>query len=244
MSAFERRSPASRPARDRDHAVTRFFQIGFKRCGTTSIAAFFNRCAIPCVHHDRGRLALRMRENLANRRPPLEGYDDRYLAFTNMDFQTPTDHFDGFRQFEALLAAYGGKFILNTCPVDHWIARMLRRSDRPGWRAAQTARYGTGDPERVAACLRADWEDHHCKVRSTIAPERLLVFDIESDSPERLCDFVGVPRSRAAFYTRENPAPSAFGEFLEAMLPAPVKRAAPDRIKARAKQLLKRRGAP
>ena len=59
---------------------TRFFQIGFPCCGTTSIAAFFNRCGIPCVHHDRGRLAQRMRANLEAGARPLEGYDHRYLG--------------------------------------------------------------------------------------------------------------------------------------------------------------------
>ena len=108
----------------------RFFQIGFKRCGTTAVALFFNRCGIPCVHHDKGRLARRMRDNLAAGRAPLDGYDRRYAAFTNIDFQTPTDHFDGFRHFGALLAAYGGRCILNTRPVDNWLRSVMRNADR------------------------------------------------------------------------------------------------------------------
>lgn len=36
-----------------------YFQIGFQRCGTTSIALFLNRCGLPCVHYDEGRLAKR-----------------------------------------------------------------------------------------------------------------------------------------------------------------------------------------
>ena len=51
----------------------RYFQIGFHRCGTTALAAFFERCGLPCVHHDRGRLARRLREHLAAGRPPLPG---------------------------------------------------------------------------------------------------------------------------------------------------------------------------
>ena len=44
---------------------TRFFQIGMQRCGTTSIALFLERCNIPCVHYDEGRLAKRIRVNIA-----------------------------------------------------------------------------------------------------------------------------------------------------------------------------------
>ena len=218
----------------------RIFQIGFSRCGTTSIAAFLNRSGIPCVHHDGGRLARRMRANLAAGRRPLEGYE-HYRAFADMAFRSPTDHFDGFVHFEALLAAYGGRFILNTRPVEHWLASMLRRQARRRWRAAQARRYGTAEPGRVAERLRAEWEAHHRRVREAVPPGRLLVFDIESDPPERLCDFVGVPRARAALYTHENPAFNALGALLEQWLPRPVKRAVPERVKQPAKRLLRRR---
>ena len=62
---------------------TLYFQIGFRRCGTTAIAVFFNRSGIPCVHHDRGRLALRMRDNLAAGRAPIAGCE-RYRAFSRI----------------------------------------------------------------------------------------------------------------------------------------------------------------
>ena len=78
----------------------RFFRIGFQKCGTSAITAFLNRSGIPCIHYDRGRLARRMRENLAQGRRPLEGYE-RYRAFANMDWAGMdraggADFFDGF----------------------------------------------------------------------------------------------------------------------------------------------------
>ena len=222
-------------------AGTRFFQIGFKRCGTTALAAFFNRCGIPCVHHDRGRLARRMRDNLAAGRAPLAGYDRRYRAFTNMDFQSRHDHFDGFKHFEALHAAYGGKFILNTRPVDRWLRSMMRYAARKRFLAAHAARFGTDDPARIAACWRAQWEAHHRRVRATLPADILLEFDIESDPPERLCDFVGVPRSCRHYFALENPSLNGIGEALAAWVPAPVKRAVPARIKYPVKRLLRAR---
>ena len=219
----------------------RFFQIGFKRCGTTALAAFFNRCGIPCVHHDKGRLARRMRDNLAAGRPPLDGYDRRYAAFTNIDLQTPTDHFDGFRHFGTLLAAYGGRYILNTRPVDHWLASVMRNAGRPRERAAHRARFGTGEPSEVAGHWRAMWEEHHLRVVAEVPAEQLLVFDIESDPAERLCDFIGVPRSRAALYRLENPGMRPFAESLAASLPAPLRLWTPDFLKRGVKKLLRRR---
>ena len=219
----------------------RFFQIGFKRCGTTALAAFFNRCGIPCVHHDRGRLARRMRENLACGRAPLDGYDHRYAAFTNMDFQVLGDHFDGFRHFDALRAAYGGKFILNTRPVEHWLRSVLRRAAYPRLRAIHEARFGTGDLARVAECWRAEWEAHHRRVRAELPADVLLEFDIESDPPERLCDFVGVPRACARHWTRENPSVWQPGEAVIARVPPQLLRVVPERLKFAAKKLARAR---
>ena len=218
-----------------------FFQIGFRRCGTTALAAFFNRCAIPCVHHDGGRLARRMRDNLAAGRAPLDGYDRRYAAFTNIDFQTPTDHFDGFRQFDALLGAYGGRCILNTRPVEHWLGSVMRNAERPRIRAAYRARFGTDDLREVAGHWRAAWEEHHRRVLAEVPAQSLLVFDIESDPPERLCDFIGVGRECARLYTLENPRMMPLAESLAARLPRALRRAVPGGVRRRIKKWLRRR---
>ena len=227
------------PGRTTAPGGTRYFQIGFKRCGTTALAAFFNRCGIPCIHHDRGRLARRMRENLAAGRAPLDGYDNRYQAFTNMDFQMPRDYFDGFKHYAALHAAYSGKFILNTRPREHWIRSVMTNHERKRLRAAHATRFGVTDPERVAERWRAEWDEHHRRVRADLAPELLLVFDIESDSTDRLCDFVGLPRSYGCFYTLENPSLNRVGAALDACLPVAVKRAAPDWLKLPLKKRLR-----
>ena len=229
---------------DRAAAPIRYFQIGFSRCGTTALAAFFTRCGIPCVHYDDGRLAVRIRENLKAGARPLEGYDDRYLAFTNMNLNTPHDYFDAFKEYEAFHRAYGGQFILNTRPVEHWVRSIMAHEEaRLRRRRLQNyeLRFGTTDLAKVADCWRAEWEAHHRRVREVIPPERLLVFDIESDPPERLCDFIGVPRSAACRYRLENPSMNAFGRFLGACVPLAVKQRIPERLKLPVKRWLRAR---
>ena len=227
----------------------RYFQIGFAKCGTTALAAFFNRCGIPCVHHDRGRLARRIRENLATGARPLAGYDHRYLAFTDMTLNEPDDYVDAFKEYHAFRRAYRAKFILNTRPVEHWIRSIMEHeAKRPREQRFQIdhLRFGTTDPARVAACWRAEWEAYHRRVRAEIPPGLLLVFDIESDPPERLCDFIGVPRSHARDYRLENPSLNAVGRFLAACVPLAVKRAIPEPLKLSLKRLLRarRRASP
>ena len=222
----------------------RYFQIGFQKCGTTAIAAFLNRSGIACVHHDYGRLARRMRANLAAGARPLEGYEE-YDAFTNMNLAEAEDWFDGNRHYEALRRAYGGRFILNTRPVERWVQSIMAhwnaRLGRRGALAHYERRFGTTDLARVADCWRAEREAHHAEVRAALSAEILLEFDIESDPPGRLCDFVGVARSCARHYRVENPSLNRLCRLAGASVPLAVKRRIPEAAKQPLKRLLRAR---
>ena len=237
------RETNARPDPAPAHGDLRYFQVGFQRCGTTALAAFFNRCGIACVHYDRGRLARRMRDNLAAGARPLEGYE-HYRAFTNMNLNAPDDYFDAFRHHLALHRAYGGRFILNTRPVEHWVrsvmAHMAERHGRGALRHYEL-RFGTADPARVAACWRAEREAHHRRVREEIPAGILLEFDIESDPPELLCDFIGLPHASARHWRRQNPTMNRLGRLAAACVPLAVKRRIPDHVKQPLKMLLRAR---
>ena len=222
-----------------------FFQIGFERCGTSAIAFFFNRAGIPAIHYDCGRLALRLRENLAAGRAPFTGYE-RYRAFTNIDYFAERDFYHGFKQYSALLAYYGpqARFILNTRPLEHWI-RSLRAhyGNRPArmMQAHYEWRFGTSDPDRVEAHWRMEWKEHHARVRQEIPASQLLVFDIESDPPDRLCAFAGLPPSCSRFYRRQNPTLSRTGRRLANRIPLSVRQALPEAVRLPVKNLLRAR---
>lgn len=79
----------------------------------------------------------------------------------------------------------------------------------------------------LAAGLRADREEHDRRVLAEIPADELLVFDIEADPPERLCDFVGVPRDWARFWTPENALMNPLGRSLVRAVQRPVKRGVP-----------------
>lgn len=182
-----------------------------------------------------------MRDNLARGAPPLEGYE-HFRAFANMDYVEADGWFDGFRHYRELDAAYGGKFVLNTRPVEHWVASVMAQDALRGVQEPHAlGRFGTRDPERIAEGWRALWERHHREVRADIAASRLLVFDIERDPPERLCDFVGVPRSHARFWRLENPTLGPLGRAAAQLMPQALKEAVPRRLKAPVKRLLRTR---
>ena len=200
----------------------RFFQIGTQRCGN------------PCIHYDEGRPAKRFRINLAVGDRPLAGYDERYLAFANMNWNAADDCCGAYKEYAAFRRAYGGRYILNTRPVEHWIRSVMAHKAQRGRREMEAhwmLRFGTADPGKVAAGLAAEREDHHRRVLAEIPAADLLVFDIESAPPERLCDFVGVGRECARFRTRENATMNPLGRFLVRHAPKAVKRRVPKRWK-------------
>ena len=180
-----------------------------------------------------------MRRNMADGKRPLEGYE-HFSAFTNIELEARDDWFDGFLLYRALDAAYGGRFILNTRPVEHWLESMAQHDAARGpefYAAHYPARFGTTDPAEVALAWRRLREEHHRRVREDIDPHRLLVFDIESDPPERLCDFIGVDRAMARHWRREHPTVGSVGRDLSRLVPRAVKRALPRRVKVRLKRM-------
>ena len=115
------------------------------------------------------------------------------------------------------------KYILNTRPVEHWIR--TRRSQVPigDQEPFRQWYYGTTDVDAIADIWRRQWAELHRDVLSAVPAERLLVFDIESDPPERLCEFAGLPLSCAANYTQENPSLNAVGRFLYPYVGRPLR---------------------
>ena len=136
----------------------------------------------------------------------------------------PEIHGDGLQERDylhvddAVDAACDARFVLDTRPLEHWLRGL------------------------AVHCARR--EEHHRRVRAELPPGCLPVFDIESDPPERLCEFIGAPRSLARHCRVENPSLNRWGEALAACLPFAVKRALPDRLERPAKRWLGARRAP
>lgn len=160
----------------------RIFQIGFNKCGTRSLNMFFKRNGLRGVHYDNGRLAATIFRNVANGRPPVEGYDG-YAFLSDMEYLTPIGSFEAFKLFPALAEAYPeARFILNTRERESWVKSRLKHNDgvyRGKWRSILKVE----DDAAVADYWREDFDRHHERVRAYFAdqPERLIEFDLDRD---------------------------------------------------------------
>ena len=249
-------------------ARPRYFQIGFHKCGTKTLHRFFERAGIPSVHNDGGRLALTMAANLLDGRPILTGYE-RFEAFHAMGFLRPHVHLEMYKRWETILEHVPeARFILNVRDIERWVASRLNMASVGGFRWGRPSRgygpdldrpprgllervepfaeryrrrYGLADLDEVVAHWRGDWHRHIDAVRAGVPAERLLVFDIESDSPQALCRFAGLKASAARHYRHENPGLGRLGQAIVRATPRQVQHLVPRAVRARVRRVLRRR---
>lgn len=216
----------------------KYFQIGFARCGTRSIAQFLNRNGIRCVHYDAGKLGRAICRNLQERRYILTGYE-KYDAFANMMFITPTEYFDGgghWREFLEQVA--DAKFILNTRDRGNWIrSRLAFFGSLKNYKSS----HRLATDREVVEAWKLEWDIRHEEVQRTIPSRQLLVFDIERDPAERLCEFTGLDAAAVKHWRHEHANMNAFGESLRRWLPKPMLSAVPLELKRQVRWLLRKR---
>jgi hypothetical protein len=208
----------------------RIFQVGFNRCGTKSLADFFERNGLSSVHWKGGALAAAI--ELARREGrPLLHYVDDYDVYTDMEMRdvpkvmsrlikgrilrrlskkldpekdrSPIYAFKYFRQLDDQYPR--SKFILNTRDVDRWVASRLRFNNAT-YRSCIHGDNFHDNQSDLTNCWKEEWDAHHADVKAYFEgrPQDLLVFDIEKDGVDRLIGFFESTRLDARHWSKLN----------------------------------------
>lgn len=166
--------------------LNKIFQIGFNKCGTTSIYCLFKNFTnpkIPSIHWDSGNLAKAIQKNMENNIKLLTGYEE-YICFCDMEYLGDNHFFSG-RLFKQLDKQYpGSKFILNTRNINKWIDSRLNHK-------TYIERYMTCfslNREESIKIWKEDWNSHYNTVVEYFnnRKEDLLIYDIEIDNIEKI----------------------------------------------------------
>jgi len=192
----------------------RIFQIGFNRCGTTTLIRFFQANNLKCLHWGRGSIAAGI-EAARLEGKPLLSYIDGYFAYGDMEFVeveseskkllkkkpfrrlyknlpkdnlTPIYAFENFRELDKQYP--GSKFILNTRNVEDWINSRIRFLERGYFYCKHGDKFHNSQ-EALNQCWREHWDEHTSNVREYFSnrPKDLLEFDLDKDGPEKIADF-------------------------------------------------------
>ena len=146
--------------------------IGFNRCGTQSLHKMFLDNGYESIHWNWGKAEDTMKENHKLGIPLLTGYESATL-FSDIEFLT--------RHFILFAEQYPkAKFIYNYREVEGWIKSRKNLFKTNGWVIDE-------------AYWRGDWKHHKLMVKEYFTGERknrLLEFDIEKDSGEKIANFL------------------------------------------------------
>lgn len=163
--------------------------IGFNKCGTRTFHHFFGRNGLPSVHWDKGRLGAAIQANMTTGRPAFSGYDE-YVAFSDLTGPKRMPVFDGNTYFEYIDKSYpDALFILITRPIEAWIKS---RTEHKKFIQRYSRELGLNSADDVKDYWRSQWIVHNKLVEGYFASRagRLLLFNLESDDPSKIADFV------------------------------------------------------
>lgn len=172
------------------------FQIGFSKCGTVTLANFFSSNGIPTIHHGSdGILPLTMYQNHQQNRPLISPEFNQYYVFTDLDLLQHEPQISiGMQLFKELDKQYpDSKFILNTRDKTAWLKSRSRQTVAPDRKTLLqiTAQMHGISTDEVLNRWSQEWDDHHRAVQEYFKdrPNDLLVFNIETDDPEKIVSF-------------------------------------------------------
>ncbi len=219
------------------------FQIGFNRCGTTSIWRRLEALGFSAIHlntNDGQNIALTMQANLADEKPILTGLE-AYDAFTDIEAQREDRFVEGYKFYPQILEQVPDAwFILNVRDRERWIGSRLDHIDGS---YAQVLLKLSGLPslESLADRWRHDWEHHIAAVQATIPTDRLLVLNIETDDLAEIDRFLDRRLVKPLSPVPHNFTRSRISRILSSIVPQTIKRALPKEVKQAFHHLLRKR---
>ena len=175
-----------------DYDKFRIFQIGFNKCGTTSLFRLFQKNGIPSVHYDSGNIADAIYDNYKNKRPLISHKYRKKVFFSDMEhiYNTEKLLYIGRDYFKQLDKEYpNSKFILNIRNKDNWIKSRCNHDN--GGYLEYISIVLDKSKEDVIKMWSEEWDSHHLEVISYFKnrPKDLLVFNIERDEPAKIQEF-------------------------------------------------------
>lgn len=180
-----------------NNQINKIFQIGFNKCGTTSIFELFHKYTdgLKCIHWDFNKLANTIHTNVTNNCSNPLGEYEKYDVITDMESATLDNIILAHRDyFVDLDKAYtNSKFILNIRHIDNWIKSRLnhRKQVKDTYISMYMSVYKLNSIEQVIELWSNDWYHHINNVKTYFSdrPNDLLIFDIETDSFNKLQQF-------------------------------------------------------
>lgn len=166
--------------------MTKVFQIGFNKCGTTSLAVFFRENGMVCPKSAHNWQLLR--KNIDSKSDPVKGLtDDKGRPMQGFFDMT----FDLFKEFKYIYTHYPDAiYILNTRNIDDWIKSRLNHNH--GRFLERSMKSLNLDKDGVVEYWKKEWTEHHDEVRTFFDNKsNFYEFNIDNYDMKHFCSFIG-----------------------------------------------------
>ena len=172
--------------------VKKVFQVGFNKCGTTSLADYLKRSGYHHFDHHserEGNGALIIDQNRILKTPLFQGLE-HYDSFTDLEYVSAKSIVEAYKYIKQIYTEYpDAKYILNIRNKDAWIKSRLNHGKGSYLEAYMN--YFSMNREEVIAKWETDWDEHIDNVMSTIPESKLLIINIENIDYDALSTFTG-----------------------------------------------------
>ena len=183
--------------------TTQVFIIGYNKTGTMTLHYFFQNNNIKSIHWDQGRIARKMKKNYKNKEPLLKDYPDYYVFSDLEDYKKLNYANEDY--FKELYYQYpNSKFILNIRDVQNWI-KSRNRHENSYYVIELCKLYGI-NKDTLNKKWITDFNTHYKCVTEFFKnkTDKLLIFDIEKDSVDKIIKFLPEYNLDKKHYTHEN----------------------------------------
>lgn len=173
--------------------MIKIFQIGFNRCGTTSLYELFKKNGYNSIHWANGELAKTLLNNKNNNLPLLTDIND-YVFYSDMEFVSSNQIIEGYKMFDLLDKQYPNSlFILNKRDKTNWINSRLQHPRGEKTYIKRYCDFYSLTEKEIIEMWSNDWDTHHLNVKNYfLNNSRFIEFDIEKDNPNKIYDYLKI----------------------------------------------------
>jgi len=167
----------------------KIIQLGFNKCGTTSLSLFLNRNGIKTCHWERGQIAEDFYSRMGKGEPPLCDWDKDFIGFTDLNKVTHRVLLEPYKHFEYMYKFYpDAYYILITRNIRDWVKSRINHSNLA---SSYLSCLNLDYYEELVSYWELEWYNYHASVMRFFGTKgNVLLYDIDKDDPKALCEFL------------------------------------------------------
>lgn len=168
----------------------KIIQLGFHKCGTSSLSHFLNASNIKTCHWEKGEIAKSFFSRMKKSEPGFLDWN-AYIGFTDTQYFSREIMLEPYKEYEYIYKFYpDAYYILNTRYIEEWIeSRMAHR--KGSVIEVYKSNLNIKTKKDIIDYWRQDWKSYHKSVKTFFRNKKnFMIYHINENHPRDLCNFL------------------------------------------------------